>query len=250
MTTVSIVILNWQHPEIIDVCLRQLRITEGVDFEVVVVDNGSDPEVVDQLREHHRLGRIDTLVPLEANRFFAGGNNVGVLASDPTSPYLLCMNSDVAVIRPDWLTKLLAWIEGRAEYRPTVWGSKPTRVRPGPLDILSAGWSHDVSVQPSMARPEGWCLMVRREWWRDFDEAFPWHFGMEHSIAESIRAGARCGVLFNYSPYMIHREGASGGAAGFTNDGAPDMAGWFAGLRIETLDFTLGGDEHSSYLEW
>jgi glycosyltransferase involved in cell wall biosynthesis len=247
---VSIVILNWNHPEVIDICLRRLAMTEGVDYEVVVVDNGSDPDVVSALRKHHQDGLIDTLMTLPENLYFSEGNNVGVRLTDPDSPYILLMNSDVAVMRPDWLVKLLAWMEGTAEYRPTVWGLMPTQPKGGPLDIVSAGWSHDASVEPSHARPEGWCCLFRRSVWRDLNPAHPWHNGFEQATAESVRAGARCGVLFNYALYLVHREGASGGAVGFTETEPPNIASWFAGLDIETLDFTLGPNEHSSYLEW
>lgn len=252
---VSIIVLNYGDPSIIDVCLRRLDIlTQGVDYEVVVVDNTGlpdrIPQVEPQLLRHRDEGRIDKLIFNDTNRFFSGGNNDGVAASDPGSKYLLFLNSDVAVVHQLWLTSLLNWIEGRATPRPSPWAFKPTQVRPGPLDILSAGWSHDANVQPSMARPEGFCLMIRRSVWRPFDEAFPWHYGWEHTVSEMIRDGSRCGVLFNYAPYLIHREGASGGAVGFVNDGTPDLGKWFAGLNVETLDFTLGPDEHSSYLEW
>jgi hypothetical protein len=66
-------------------------------------------------------------------------------------------------------------------------------------------------------------------------------------------AGARCGVLWNYAKYLIHREQGSGGKAiGSTivNKRAPDMTTWYQGLEIETLDFALGENEHSTYREW
>jgi hypothetical protein len=252
---VSIIVLNYGDPSIIDVCLRRLAIlTQIVPYEVVVVDNTGLPErisqVEPQLQRHLLEGRIDKLVFNDVNRYFSGGNNDGVAASDSQSEYLLFLNSDVAVIHQLWLCKLLAIIEGTGDFAPNPWATKPTVAAPGPLDILSAGWSHDVNVQPSMARPEGFCLMMRRSVWRPFDENFPWHYGWEHTVADTIRDGARCGVLFNYAPYLIHREGASGGAVGFENRDQPDLGKWFAGLNIETLDFTLGPDEHSSYMEW
>lgn len=249
---VSIIILNYKHPEIIEVCLRQLTMTAGVPYEVVVVDNGSDSNDVRILRRYQEEGKITTLVPERKNRFFSEGNNIGVRNSNPASEFILLMNSDVAVIQPDWLVKLIAWMEGTIEYEPSVWGLTPTKPDPGPRDIVSAGWAHDATVIPSQARPEGFCCLFRRSVWRDLSPDFPWLYGFEEACANSIRDGAKCGVLSQYSPYLIHREGASGKIIdGTLNETrVSDISAWFRGLYVETLDFTLGPNEHSSYLKW
>jgi glycosyltransferase involved in cell wall biosynthesis len=249
---VSIVVLNWNSPHVIDVCLRSLTVTDGIPYEIVVVDNGStEPGTLEALRQHRAEGRITTLVENPLNSLFSQGNNIGVAASDPSSEYVLLLNSDVAFLRPDWLVKLVGWAEGTTDYWPTVWAFHPTVPDPGPRDIVSAGWSHDANVE-GRVRPEGWCCLFRRSVWRDLSPDFPWHYGFELAVAESVRAGAKCGVLFNYAPYMIHMEGGSGKehAGTFVNVGAPDLPGWYAGIRIESLDFTLGAFEHQSYLGW
>lgn len=250
---VSIVILNYYHPEVIEVCLNSLKQTEGVEFEIIVVDNGSDPSTVKELSEFESLGLIDKLILNSENRFFAGGNNDGVHASDPASDAILLLNSDVAAIHPLWLLKATQWMEGTAQPVPTVWGSKPTVPKPGPKDIVSVGWSHDGSIEPSHARPEGWCCLIRRSVWTDISEDFPWHYGLEEMLANAVRNGATCGILSQYGTYVIHREGGSSSKMpklDIRNERTPDMPGWFNGLDIETLDFTLGPDEHSSYLNW
>lgn len=248
--TVSIVILNYQNPDVIDVCLRTLEPTTDVIYEVIVVDNGSDPDVVEALRAHKAEGRINTLVENPVNSYFSEGNNIGVRASNPASEYILLLNSDVGFLRDDWLLKLIHWMEGTAYSEPTIWCTKPTRPPEGPLDIVSAGWSHDVNVDGNV-RPEGWCILWRRTVWREFSPDLPWHYGFEEAAALAVRAGARCGVLFNYAPYMIHREGGSGKArvvAEYARQ--PDLTAWFSGLKIWSLDFTLGEDEHSTYMNW
>jgi GT2 family glycosyltransferase len=250
---VSIVILSYHHPEITGVCLRQLekfRFHTEINYEVVVVDNGSEPETLAYLRQWHNLGMIQTLVENRRNAFFSEGNNIGVANTDPESEYLLFMNSDVAVIHPEWLDRLMSWMNGTAEHWPTVWGLKPNVPKDEPLDILSAGWRHDANIDSKIS-PEGFCMLWRRSVWRPFDENFPFHHGWEHTATECIRDGAKCGVLFNYSPYLVHREQGSGQPIEpINNVGAPDHGAWFAGLEIQSLDFYLGPDEHSSYLAW
>lgn len=248
---VSIIVINWNNPEVISTCLSTLQITENVSYEVVVVDNASTPDVVDVLRDFKAKDMITTLVESPVNNYFSEGNNIGVRNSNPESKYILMLNSDVAIIRPDWLSKMVGWMEGTTVYEPSVWGFKPSVPRPGPRDAVSFGWSHDVNVVPGNARPEGFCFMIRREFWQDMSPDFPWHYGFEEMVGKVVRAGCRMGVLFNYAPYIVHREGASGKAhMDFVSTRQPDLDAWLSGVDIETIDFKLGVEEHSSYLNW
>jgi GT2 family glycosyltransferase len=248
---VSIVILSYYQPQIIEKCLRTLARTEGVQYEVVVVDNASDAATRKALAGFQDEGLIDNLVLNDVNAMFSEGNNIGVRNTNPDSEFILLLNSDVAFIRPDWLTKVLAWADGTATWEPCVWDFKPSQPRPGPRDVVSVGWSHDANVVPGRARPEGWCLLIRRTVWQDMSPDFPWHYGLDEMIGKVVRAGARCGVLFIYAPYLVNREGGSGTAReSVVNRREPDIAGWLSGLDIETIDFDLGPDEHDTYLSW
>lgn len=250
---VSIVIVNYNHPEFIAVCLRSLTITTGVPYEVIVVDNGSEPETVGVLRVFQKEGYIRKLVEEKENHYFSEGNNIGVRNSDPAAEYVLLLNSDVGILREDWLSKTLAWMNGTAVHWPSIWGLKPTQPSSTPKDIISVGWSHDATVIPSLARPEGFCCLIRKSVWKDFSPDFPWLYGIDEALTNMIRAGAKCGVLSQYGTYLVHREGASSDKIRTNppmNKRAPDIPGWYRGLYIETLDFTLGPDEHSSYLWW
>lgn len=247
---VSIVILNRNNPHIIDVCLDTLLITEDVSYETIVVDNGSDAETKKFLLDKEEEGKIDVLVLSSENNMFSTGNNIGVAHSNPDSEYVLLLNSDVAFVRPDWLSKLIAWAEDTIEYRPSIWPFSPTKPSPGPRDIVSIGWSHDPQCGITEVRPEGWCCLIRHAIWEDISPDFPWHYGLEEMLTKLIRKGARAGALSQYSSYLVHREGGSGKLLEVHNARMPDMPGWFRGLTIEGLDFTLGPNEHDSYLWW
>ena len=260
MSRTSIIVLSYNYPEVTEICLRtvnELTSRELSPYELVLVDNSGPQaqEVRDAIRRWGDLGWYDRVVLNDTNRLFAPGNNDGVRASDPTTDYILLMNSDVAVLREDWLAKLIAWMEGTIEYRPSVWPHHPTTPDPGPRDIVSCGWAHDANVLPGHVRPDGFCILFRRSWWRDLDEAYPWHGGMEHTVSNSVREGAKCGVLSQYPRFIVHREGGSRSmdpamASTLAGTTPPDIGGWFNGLRIESLDFTLGPNEHDSYLWW
>lgn len=248
---VSIIILSYFHPEVTEVCLRTLQITEGIDYEVVVVDNGSDQETIEFLRKETSKGRIDVLVENFENLMFSAGNNIGVESGNQSSDYVLLLNSDVGFMRGDWLQKLVGWAEGTTEHWPSVWHEHPTEPAPGPYDIVSLGWSHDGTLNGGHVRPEGWCCLYRRAIWQPMPVEFPWLYGLDLQITNMVRAGARCGVLSQYGPYLVHREGGSSKRPHpEIAQPTPDLIAWYNGVHIESLDFTLGPNEHDSYIWW
>jgi glycosyltransferase involved in cell wall biosynthesis len=249
---VSIVVLSYFHPEVTKVCLDTLRITDSVDYEVVVVDNGSDEKTVHYLRRAQQAGLITKLIENDYNAMFSEGNNIGVRASDQGSEYVLLLNSDVGFMRPDWLEKLVGWAEGTTLHYPSIWPHHPTVPAPGPYDVVSLGWSWDNHIKNGLGvRPEGWCCLYRRSVWQDMSPEFPWLYGLDLQITTIARGGGRVGVLSQYGPYLRHREGGSTSKTfDVEQPGTPDLPGWYDGVHIESLDFTLGPNEHDSYLWW
>jgi len=250
---VSIVILCWHYMQYARVCLNSLTKIEGVPYEVVVVSQGNTPEEVAELEQFKAEGKITTLVLEPKNTFFTKGNNIGFRNCNPASEYIILLNSDIAIRRPDWLEKFVGWMEGTTKYYPTEFAFHPTVPTPGPRDIVSMGFAYDAAVKPGNLRPDGFCIMIRRSVWIDLDEDFPMSNGLEHSLATAIRKGAKCGVLWNYVDYFVHREEACRlrfRPAEFVSTVKPDLAGWFNELNIESLDFHLGEYEHDSYWKW
>jgi len=104
MPAVSLIIVTWNSAAHLPRCLAALKAQTFSDFEIVIVDNGSEDGAVEALNERFpglalRLERNDT------NRGFAAANNTGArLAS---SAWLALLNAD-AFPEPDWLQQLLA----------------------------------------------------------------------------------------------------------------------------------------------
>jgi GT2 family glycosyltransferase len=99
---VSIIIVNWNGLEHLEVCLDSLHKQTFRDFEVVLVDNGSQDGSVDFLRQRYPWVR---LVELLRNSGFATGNNIGL--QDASGDYIVTLNNDTRV-EPDWLANLVA----------------------------------------------------------------------------------------------------------------------------------------------
>ncbi|MBF6611805.1 MAG: glycosyltransferase [Chloroflexi bacterium] len=112
MPDLSIVILNWNVPGLLVECLRSLPNALGAwqgRSETLVVDNASTDDSVGRVRAGFPGVR---LIPLPANRGFAGGNNVGILASQ--GKYILLLNPDT-VARPGSVAALADYMEAHAE---------------------------------------------------------------------------------------------------------------------------------------
>ncbi|HEX5213180.1 MAG TPA: glycosyltransferase [Pseudolabrys sp.] len=103
---VSILIINWNATQLTLECVRQIWAnTEGVFYEIIIVDNGSDPRDIVPLRS---LGSGARLVELGINRFFGEANNIA--AEHARGKYLCFVNND-AFVQPGWLRTLVEAIE-------------------------------------------------------------------------------------------------------------------------------------------
>jgi len=111
---VSIIILNWNGLEDTVECLESLRKITYPNYDVVIVDNGSEGEDVRILRE--KFGDYIHIIENDRNYGFAEGNNIGIRHTlrNSKSTYLLLLNNDM-IVAPDFLTELVEVSESDAE---------------------------------------------------------------------------------------------------------------------------------------
>jgi hypothetical protein len=108
MKKVFIIILNWNNwPDTLE-CLDSLKNNDYPNYQVVIVDNGSEE------RPEPPSPEIKMIYNQE-NLGFAGGNNVGIkYALDQGADYVLLLNNDTLVSQ-DFLTKLVEIGESKKE---------------------------------------------------------------------------------------------------------------------------------------
>ena len=104
----SVIVLTWNGKDYIQECLTAVLAQEHVDFEVLVVDNGSSDGTPDLVAEQFPQVR---LIRNERNLGFAGGNNVGLRVA--TSDLLVLLNQDTRV-HTGWLAAVAATVEDSA----------------------------------------------------------------------------------------------------------------------------------------
>jgi hypothetical protein len=101
---VAIIILNWNGLEDTLQCLESLSRLDYVNYEVVVVDNGSTDGSVPAIRDSFPGA---TILENRENLGFTGGNNVGLRrALAQATDYALLLNNDTEVA-PDFLRRLV-----------------------------------------------------------------------------------------------------------------------------------------------
>lgn len=102
---IAIVIPHYSGGGMLRRCLRSLRKTVYRDFEIVVVDNGSQDRSVNEAVEVFPEIRI---VRSPVNLGFAGGCNLGIRSSK--SPFVILFNDD-AEADPGWLGPMVRAME-------------------------------------------------------------------------------------------------------------------------------------------
>ena len=102
-SSLAIVIVNWNSYEVTRNCLDSLRSLNHPDYEVVLVDNGSEDGSGDRLKQE--FPEI-TLLKNEQNLGFTGGNNRGInYALESDKALVMLLNNDT-IVTPDFASIL------------------------------------------------------------------------------------------------------------------------------------------------
>jgi O-antigen biosynthesis protein len=106
----SVIIVNYNVKYFLEVCLHSvLKAAEGIDAEVIVVDNNSADNSCAMVREHFPTVM---LIENKENGGFSKANNQGVAIAK--GQYILFLNPDT-VMPEDFFTKTLAYMDAHPE---------------------------------------------------------------------------------------------------------------------------------------
>jgi hypothetical protein len=103
---VSIIIVNWNGKRFLQDCLPTVLDQTYSDYEIILVDNGSDDGSADWVAEQFPAVR---LIRNPVNLGFAAGNNQAIHAS--RSEFIATLNNDTRV-EPNWLAELVQVMDG------------------------------------------------------------------------------------------------------------------------------------------
>lgn len=145
---VSIIILCWNHLEdVTKPFVKEIEKTQGIDYELVFVDNGQDDDSASYLREYFKNSKNVQILKPEDNLGFAQGNN---FAFEFTSGEYVCfLNNDVVINDPLWLKKMVDYLETKEK---TIIGAEEV------VDQPVAIWND--KIIPYL---NGWCILAPRK---------------------------------------------------------------------------------------
>jgi GT2 family glycosyltransferase len=148
----SVIVVLWNSEDYLPICLKQLSQQNFQDFEVVLVDNGSTDNAVDELNPEDYKFPIK-IEKLTKNLGFAAANNISARLA--RGKYLVLLNAD-AFPEPDWLERLL---DAAKIYPDTFFSSRQVQANKSEtLDgegdvyhVSGLGWRHNygLPVYPS-----------------------------------------------------------------------------------------------------
>jgi GT2 family glycosyltransferase len=222
--SVDVVIPTKDAPDHIGRCLDSLYgLTAYPNFQVYVVDNGTtDP---DALRAIHGSGA--NAVPFDGEFNFSRAVNHGVAAG--SGDFVLLLNNDTEVVRPDWLEALvwpaelpdvgavgplLLYPDRTVQHAGVVLGIRGTAdhlMRGYPPD--ADGYAGSLACTREVSAVTGACLLVRRELYEELG-GLDAHFAIHYQDVDLCLRIRRRGLrnLFTPRSVLIHHESASRGA--------------------------------------
>ncbi|MDE2275107.1 MAG: glycosyltransferase family 2 protein [Burkholderiales bacterium] len=222
--------------------------TAGVDFELLIVDNGSrDAATLSYLRQlAHNEPRVRVLRD-EGPFNFAALNNAA--AAQARGGHLLLLNNDTEVINPDWLSEMLgaAALPGVAAVGARLWYRNWRLQHAGLIVGLEgvAGDSH-ARLGPDSPGPQGRahllqgctavtaaCLLVRKAVYQALGGFDAQHFAVAYNDVDfCLRLGA-AGYRIAWTPraQLFHDESRSRGS-----DLVPERRERFERERLAMLE--------------
>lgn len=97
MKDVSVLLVNYKTPEMTLECIKSiLKNTKKIDYEIIVVDNGSADNSIDYLNEW--LINYDNIIILDAKENLGFGKANNLAASYASGKYLFLLNNDTILI--------------------------------------------------------------------------------------------------------------------------------------------------------
>jgi GT2 family glycosyltransferase len=214
MPTLSIILVNYKRAHDTIECVRSLRQGSYQDFEIIIVDNGSEDGSLEKLR----AACVDTtILPSRENLGFAEGNNLGIRkALQSESKFLLLLNNDT-VVSDEVLYHLLQTMETHPEAGivggKILYYDRPKRLWFAggffnPDSALGGHWGIDEEDAGEYDVPRrcdyisGCCLMFRRSVVERIGMLESAYFAYLEDVEFCLRAG-RAGFAVMYQPAAV-----------------------------------------------
>lgn len=187
---ISVLMLTYNAPDYVLESIKGVnKIKEKTDnLELIVLDNNSEIITKNLLKKLKDENFIDKLILNPKNDLFAKGNNLASEYSDEDTTHYLLLNSDINVINPNCINKLM-------EIHP----------RNGGISSFGA-----VLFEP--IRADGYCMLIDKFLYDKYklDEYFQWWWSITKLQSHVLKEGLKIRAVKNHEKYIHHYGGKSG----------------------------------------
>jgi N-acetylglucosaminyl-diphospho-decaprenol L-rhamnosyltransferase len=112
MMDISLVIINYKTPEILNLAVKSLKSTiSGIKYEIIIVDVESDYKTEYSIKDNFPGV---TFLPIKKNVGYSKSVNAGLNKCDPSSRYIFILNADI-VAKAESVGKLFAFMESHGD---------------------------------------------------------------------------------------------------------------------------------------
>ena len=164
---VSIVIVNWNGKKWLERCLESLAQQTYKSFEIILVDNASEDDSVEFVRNHFPQVKI---VQSERNLGFSGGNNLGI--EKAVGDLIMLLNNDTWV-ENDFLEKMVGTLyKSGCDIVGPIEADYYSKEKLGDYSIHLDPLGHSIYLFGKNRRDDdsylaGLCLLFRKELYTD-----------------------------------------------------------------------------------
>jgi GT2 family glycosyltransferase/glycosyltransferase involved in cell wall biosynthesis len=213
---VSVIIPVYNALDLAQQCVESIfEAGAHLSFEVVIVDNGSEPDMQEWLAGHRQLRHLHYPEPLG----FAKAVNRG--ASAAIGDVLVVLNSDT-IVSPGWLDGLYNALRSDPSLgvvtpvtnlagEPAAMDPRMTNLPPGKALALAAAKPNPVEIRYHPQRITFFCAALRREVWNEFgglDETYgAGNFEDDDMCLRLRMAGYKLGIARHV--FVYHFENAT-----------------------------------------
>lgn len=108
MVETSVIILNWNQPELTINCVNSVLKQGYDDFEIILVDNDSKDDSVKRFKSNFGNNPIIKIIANSENTGYTGGNNLGLRNAE--GEYIIVLNNDT-IVEKNWLSELVGTLK-------------------------------------------------------------------------------------------------------------------------------------------
>lgn len=231
---VSIIIPTRNQGEFLVRCVDSvLENTTWPDYEILIVDNGSDEaDALDYLQHIQADARVRVMSYPDAFNFAAMNN---LAAGQATGEYLLLLNNDTAVLHGDWLDEMMGHAQrpevgivgarllfpnGRVQHAGVILGIRDSPADHAFIDLEgdAPGYAGRAMLTQDLSAVTAACMLVRKSVYdqvRGLDEV---NFRVSFNDVDLCLKVREKGLLVVYTPFaLLVHEGSVSQRGGVEN---------------------------------